>query len=186
MNILTATDALPIPLLIPSKLLISSTLYSSASPAQSPLPSISLTATTRRATPSNRAVLVNLTHLLQTPPRQLQGIINHRLGHTQRDPTTIGAGAIGLLIAAVGRAVGLAAVSSRFRRAGRGGRRGAAVGGRGGCGEGFGVGAHVGEDAGQEVRVGGDLAAAEEGEGVRADGRGPVGGVGVEGVEEVF
>lgn len=46
--------------------------------------------------------------------------------------------------------------------------------------------ADVVEDAAEEGGEGGDLAGAEEGEGVGLDGGGPVGRVGVEGVEEGF
>lgn len=46
--------------------------------------------------------------------------------------------------------------------------------------------ADVVEDAAEEGGEGGYLAGAEEGEGVGLDGGGPVGRVGVEGVEEGF
>lgn len=57
---------------------------------------------------------------------------------------------------------------------------------RAGAASGHGVGAHIVEDAAQERGEGGDLAGTQEGEGVVLDQGGPVGGVGVQGVEERF
>lgn len=130
--------------------------------------------TTRRATPSDGPILIDLTHGLQALTRDPEGLVDDTL----RDGEARRRGRCGIPVAVAVAAVDLAVCA----RGGGGG--GVAVGGDGGARAGLGAAADVVEDAAQKVRIRGDFAGAEEGKRVGADGGGPVGGVGVEGVEE--
>ena len=131
----------------------------------------------RRATPSDGAVLVDLADGLETLAGDPEGLVDDALGHGEAQSFTRGAVGAGGTIDLFGVAFCAAAIGVV-----RGGS--VAVGGDGGAGAGFCAAADVVEDTAEEVRVRGNFAGAEEGEGVGADGGGPVGVVGVEGVEE--
>lgn len=101
--------------------------------------------------------VLHLAHLAKALPRRLERLVHNTLRQRQT-PRLFRRRAL--------------TVRLLLRRGGRGGRF---LGG----GAGGGVGAHVVEDAADELGVGGDLAGAEEVQGVGLDLGGPVGGVGV-------
>lgn len=109
---------------------------------------------------SRRPVVLDLAQRLEALARGPQGVLDDALGDGEAG--LVARGRVGVAVAAPSRI---------------------AVGGLG-TAAGEGVAADVVEDAGEEGGVGRDLAGAEEGEGVGLDEGGPVGCVGVEGVEE--